>query len=65
MEAGQLPADAATLILSFSANEMTDPETFPSLLFYYGILTIEEQKVAESYLAYLTIMCVNNTTTIY
>ena len=44
MEAGQLPADAATLVLSFSANEMTDPETFPSLLFYYGILTIKGTK---------------------
>ncbi|MGM9697611.1 MAG: hypothetical protein ACI3Y0_03085, partial [Prevotella sp.] len=32
---------AATLIPSFSANEMTDPETFPSLLFYYGMLTIK------------------------
>ena len=31
---------AATLVPSFSANEMTDPETFPSLLFYYGMLTI-------------------------
>ena len=44
MEAGQLPADAATLVLSFSANEMTDPETFPSLIFYYGILTIKGTK---------------------
>ena len=44
MEAGQLPADAATLVLSFSANEMTDPETFTSLLFYYGILTIKGTK---------------------
>ena len=32
---------AATLIPSFSANEMIDPETFPSLLFYYGMLTIK------------------------
>ena len=32
---------AATLIPSFSANEMTDPETFPSLLFYYGMLPIK------------------------
>ena len=32
---------AATLVPSFSANEMTDPETFPSLLFYYGMLTIK------------------------
>ena len=32
---------AATLIPSFSANEITDPETFPSLLFYYGMLTIK------------------------
>ena len=31
----------ATLVPSFSANEMTDPETFPSLLFYYGMLTIK------------------------
>lgn len=30
----------ATLIPSFSAMEMTEPETFPSLLFYYGMLTI-------------------------
>ena len=35
---------AATLIPSFSANEMTDPETFPSLLFYYGMLTIKGTK---------------------
>ena len=32
---------AATLVPSFSANEMTDPEAFPSLLFYYGMLTIK------------------------
>ena len=32
---------AATLVPSFSANEMTAPETFPSLLFYYGMLTIK------------------------
>ena len=32
---------ASTLVPSFSANEMTDPETFPSLLFYYGMLTIK------------------------
>ena len=32
---------AATLVPSFSAKEMTDPETFPSLLFYYGMLTIK------------------------
>lgn len=32
---------AAKLVPSFSANEMTDPETFPSLLFYYGMLTIK------------------------
>ena len=32
---------AATLVPSYSANEMTDPETFPSLLFYYGMLTIK------------------------
>ena len=32
---------AATLVPSFSANEITDPETFPSLLFYYGMLTIK------------------------
>ena len=32
---------AATFVPSFSANEMTDPETFPSLLFYYGMLTIK------------------------
>ena len=30
----------ATLIPSFSAMEMTKPEIFPSLLFYYGMLTI-------------------------
>ena len=35
---------AATLIPSFSANEMTDPETFPSLLFYYGMLTLKGTK---------------------
>ena len=33
----------ATLVPSFSANEMTDPETFPSLLFYYGMLTIKKK----------------------
>ena len=32
---------AAKLVPSFSANEMIDPETFPSLLFYYGMLTIK------------------------
>ena len=31
----------ATLIPSFSAMEMTGPEIFPSLLFYYGMLTIK------------------------
>ena len=31
----------ATLIPSFSAMEMTEPEIFPSLLFYYGMLTIK------------------------
>ena len=35
---------AATLVPSFSANEMTDPETFPSLLFYYGMLTVKGTK---------------------
>ena len=35
---------AATLVPSFSANEMTDPETFQSLLFYYGMLTIKGTK---------------------
>ena len=35
---------AATLVPSFSANEMTEPETFPSLLFYYGMLTIKGTK---------------------
>ncbi len=32
----------ATLIPSFSAMDMTEPETFPSLLFYYGMLTIKD-----------------------
>ena len=36
-EEGQI---VANLITSFSANEITDPEIFPSLLFYYGMLTI-------------------------
>ena len=37
IEEGQIVADLRT---SFSAIEMTDPEVFPSLLFYYGMLTI-------------------------
>ena len=37
IEEGQIVADLRT---SFSAMEMTDPEVFPSLLFYYGMLTI-------------------------
>ena len=41
MEIIEKGAIAATLVPSFSANEMTDPETFPSLLFYYGMLTIK------------------------
>ncbi|MBO5058170.1 MAG: ATP-binding protein [Prevotella sp.] len=32
----------ATLIPSFSAMDMTEPDTFPSLLFYYGMLTIKD-----------------------
>ena len=38
IEEGQILADLYT---SFSAMEMTDPEVFPSLLFYYGMLTIK------------------------
>ena len=38
IEEGQILADLHT---SFSAMEMTDPEVFPSLLFYYGMLTIK------------------------
>ena len=38
IEEGQILADLHT---SFSAMEMTDPEIFPSLLFYYGMLTIK------------------------
>ena len=37
-EEGEIMADLRT---SFSAMEMTDPEVFPSLLFYYGMLTIK------------------------
>ena len=37
-EEGEIIADLRT---SFSAMEMTDPEVFPSLLFYYGMLTIK------------------------
>ena len=37
IEEGQIVTDLRT---SFSAIEMTDPEVFPSLLFYYGMLTI-------------------------
>ena len=37
IEEGQIVADLRT---SFSAMDMTDPEVFPSLLFYYGMLTI-------------------------
>ncbi|MGM9766983.1 MAG: ATP-binding protein [Candidatus Cryptobacteroides sp.] len=38
IEEGQILADLYT---SFSAMEMTAPEVFPSLLFYYGMLTIK------------------------
>ncbi len=38
IEEGQILAD---LFTSFSAMEMTNPEVFPSLLFYYGMLTIK------------------------
>ena len=38
IEEGQIVADLRT---SFSAMDMTDPEVFPSLLFYYGMLTIK------------------------
>ena len=38
IEESQILADLYT---SFSAMEMTDPEIFPSLLFYYGMLTIK------------------------
>lgn len=34
IEEGQIVADLRT---SFSAMDMTDPEVFPSLLFYYGM----------------------------
>ena len=37
IEEGQIVADLRT---SFSAMDMTYPEVFPSLLFYYGMLTI-------------------------
>lgn len=36
-EEGQIVRD---LVLSFPARELTNPEIFPSLLFYYGMLTI-------------------------
>lgn len=29
-----------SLVTSFTASEITNPEIFPSLLFYYGMLTI-------------------------
>ena len=38
-ETGQI---VANLVQSFPASELTDPEIFPSLLFYYGMLTIKE-----------------------
>ncbi|MGM9787074.1 MAG: ATP-binding protein [Candidatus Cryptobacteroides sp.] len=38
IEEGEIIADLRS---SFSAMEMTDPEIFPSLLFYYGMLTIK------------------------
>lgn len=31
----------ASLVTSFPAKQLTDPEIFPSLLFYYGMLTIK------------------------
>ena len=37
-EDGRITCDLAT---SFPAKQLTDPEIFPSLLFYYGMLTIE------------------------
>ncbi len=38
-ETGQI---VTNLVDSFPASELTDPEIFPSLLFYYGMLTIKE-----------------------
>ena len=33
------------LFQSFSADQITNPEIFPSLLFYYGMLTITHSKL--------------------
>ena len=37
----------ASLLETFPAHEITDPEVFPSLLFYYGMLTIKGTKGAK------------------
>lgn len=37
----------ASLLDTFPAHEITDPEVFPSLLFYYGMLTIKGTRGAK------------------
>ena len=48
------------LYQSFSADQITNPEIFPSLLFYYGMLTIIGTRGNLTILEFPTRMSVNN-----
>ena len=56
----------AELRESFPAEDLVDPDLFPSLLYYYGMLTIIGKRGWESltrmYVANITAMCWMNTT---
>ncbi len=56
----------ATLKETFPAQEIPKPDTFPSLLFYYGMLTIKGTFGEAAYSwAFRTIMFASNTISTY
>lgn len=61
-EEGQI---SAQLYESFSAYQIPKAEIFPSLLFYYGMLTIKGTRAPNWYWAFLTIMSANSITDIW
>lgn len=56
-EEGQI---VTALTTTFPATEIANPEIFPSLLFYYGMLTITATRGQRMVLASLTTMCVSS-----
>lgn len=58
-EEGQI---VTNLITTFPATQIANPEIFPSLLFYYGILTITAKRGNYLVLRSLTITCASSTT---